>query len=103
MRWTWLEGGSPRLPRRKQRSGGQKKKHPNVQKKKVKTSITFFVCLGLKRAELVRRGLPRRKQSGGQKRNTPMCKKKKVKTSIKFLVCLGLKRAERYFGGYKKK
>ena len=26
-------------------------KHPNVQKKKVKTSITFFVCLGLKRAE----------------------------------------------------
>ena len=27
-------------------------KHPNVQKKKVKTSITFFVCLGLKRAEI---------------------------------------------------
>ena len=49
-------------------------KHPNVQKKKVKTSITFFVCLGLKRAE---------KNFGGYKKIKKKKKKRIKKIKLK--------------------
>ena len=73
-----------------------------TKNKRLKHSITFFVCLGLKRTENQGSAQYIKNNNSGPlsvmsfigMSLDPMCKKKNVKTSITFFVCLGLKRAD---------